>query len=133
MDAFILWGIGLFFIVMGILAIKNSSKCNTKIRAVYVDYAVIKVRNGGKMYFPVFRYRYNGQQYEEKTFQNFSKRYIHSTYQEGMEYDIYIDIENPKRFRVVQKFDFICLVLLVIGIFFFLGGFIPMKELFGMI
>ena len=46
MDAFILWGIGLFFIVMGILAIKNSSKCNTKIRAVYVDYAVIKVRNG---------------------------------------------------------------------------------------
>ena len=76
---------------------------------------------------------YNGQQYEEKTCQNFSKRYIHSTYQEGMEYDIYIDIENPKRFRVVQKFDFICLVLLVIGIFFFLGGFIPMKELFGMI
>ncbi len=68
---------------------------------------------------PVFRYNIGGKRYKEQTYQLFPQRYIHSHFQLGMTYTIYVDEKHPESFIVDPKMKGEGYLLIGLGIVMF--------------
>lgn len=111
----------LFFIILQYL----KSKCHKKIEATYLKCNTYISGTGGHglitQYAPVFKYRFNGKEYEKQTFQTFSKKAIKDLIV-GKNYIILINEKNPKIFILNKKLEIAEIIILLLGIFFILTG-----------
>ena len=68
--AVILFGMSITLII---LLIMRAVTCNVAVEAEYVSCYVNRTR-GGNSYYPIFRFCYNGIQYEEMAFPGFNSQ-----------------------------------------------------------
>ena len=93
--------IGVFLILFFIILQYSKSKCNTEIEAIYVKsnaYWSVHVTQ----YAPVFKYNFNGIEYERQTFQAVPKKYIKDLVV-GEKYNILINEKKPTIFILRKK------------------------------
>ena len=112
--------IGVFLIIFFIILKYLKSKCNTEIEAIYIksnDYWSVHVTQ----YAPVFKYNFNGKEYECQTFQTVPKKYIKDLVV-GEKYNILINEKKPTIFILRKKVKTGEIIILLIGIFFIIAG-----------
>ena len=112
--------IGVFLIIFFIILKYLKSKCNTEIEAIYIksnDYWSVHVTQ----YAPVFKYNFNGIEYERQTFQAVPKKYIKDLVV-GEKYNILINEKKPTIFILRKKVKTGEIIILLMGIFFIIAG-----------
>ena len=92
--------------------------CSLRINATYVDANSYYARNIGYVYNPIFRYQYNGIEYEIKSLQSFSEKELKSRFAKNKVYPIYISPKKHEKCMVDKEVDTPYLLILLIG---FLG------------
>lgn len=120
--------IGVFLIIFFIILKYLKSKCNTEIEAIYIksnDYWSVHVTQ----YAPVFKYNFNGVEYEKQTFQAFPKKHIKDLVV-GEKYNILIDERKPTRFVINKKVKNGEIVILLTGIFLTVAGIISIFNMY---
>ena len=109
----------LYFIILQ----NSKAKCNKKIEAIYIR--SIKYGHGlSTVYSPVFKYSFDGKEYEQQTFQSFSEKHIKDL-TTGKKYDILINEKKPTKFVISKKVKSSEIVLCIYGIsgiLFIIGG-----------
>ena len=86
----------MFAIALPIVIKKRVHDCKTPIEAECVAIRGYASTKGQKSYVPVFRYVYEGNEYEVQSPLMYSKKTI-MKYTTGQQYTIYIDPEHPKK------------------------------------
>lgn len=124
-------------IIMGIILILffivfqySKLKCNKKIEATYLKFNIYK-RHGtifGK-YIPVFKYNFNGNEYENQAMQSFSKKST-KNFVVGQNYTILINEKNPKRFILNRKIEIDEILILLMGLFLLFSGILAFLALY---
>ena len=97
-------------------------KCNKKIDATYLKFNIYV--HHGMIYYrytPVFKYNFNGKEYENQALQSFSKKYT-KNFIVGEKYQILINQKNPKKFIINRKVKIDEILILVTGLFLFFCG-----------
>ena len=84
-------------IVVLVIVKSRAANCKTQINAMLTAINSYPGTNGVTMYAPVFRYVYNGNQYEIQSPLTYSKKKIMKKYVTGQPYLIYIDANHPER------------------------------------
>lgn len=87
--ALLIWG--LFFFLL-----KKKKKCSMPVWAEYIKWNKYYGGRGGNTYAPVFRYTYEGKEYEEQSPVGYSQRRLEKHYQAGQKYKILIDENCPE-------------------------------------
>lgn len=87
--ALLIWG--LFFSLL-----RKRKKCRTPVWAEYIKWNEYCGGRGVKSYAPVFRYTYEGKEYEEQSPVGYSQRRLEKHYQIGQTYRILIDENCPE-------------------------------------
>lgn len=96
-------------------------KCNKQIDATYLKFNIYEHHGIGYRYIPVFKYEFNGNEYENQALQAFSKKYT-KNFVVGEKYTILINEKNPKRFIINRKIKIDEILILLMGLFLFLIG-----------
>ncbi|MBQ2937845.1 MAG: hypothetical protein IJE05_03060 [Clostridia bacterium] len=125
--------IGVFLIIFFIILKYLKLKCYKEIEAIYVKSNAYSSGTGGHglvtQYAPVFKYNFNGKEYEKQTFQTFSKKYIKNLIV-GEKYNILIDERKPSRFVINKKSRNDEILILLMGIFLIIAGIICMVNMY---
>ena len=119
--------IGVILICLIIFMQYLKSKCTTEVIGEFVKInTYISYGNGSSntSYAPVFKYKFNNTTYEKQTFQTFSKKYIEKNFLVGKNYTIYINEKNPKTFIIEKKSQPSDWLILLLGMFFVIIGFL---------
>lgn len=82
---------GTFFALL-----KKRRKCSTPVWAEYIKWNEYYGGRGGYTYAPVFRYTYEGKEYEQQSPVGYSQRRLEKRYQAGQKYKILIDEKCPE-------------------------------------
>ena len=90
------------FFVMGLWLILQTTRCKYPIKARFMDVHIMKSA-GMKDYFPIFRYEYDGCEYNVRSVQSFSLRYVKQHFVVGEEYPVFIDPDRPRNVAVSCK------------------------------
>ena len=112
-------GGGLMLILLFLISVYNTFSCTEKVEAEFVG----TKHNAKSTYMPVFRYRYESEEYEKPSVQAYTSMYLSRHYTEGKMYEIYVCPTKPsknvpkRRFLVPQVF------VAVLGVAFFTLGF----------
>lgn len=124
-------------IIMGIILILffivfqySKLKCNKKIEATYLKFNIYK-RHGTifNKYIPVFKYNFNGNEYENQAMQSFSKKFT-KNFVVGQNYTILINEKNPKRFILNKKIEIDEILILLMGLFLLFSGILSFLALY---
>ena len=112
---------GILLILFFIFLQLSKSRCKMKIDAIYLRYNTYKAPTGGygiiTSYSPVFRYEFNGQQYEVQTFEALTKKEVCQLIV-GNKYEIFINENKPQKFIIYKSIRFSEVITLLMGIFF---------------
>lgn len=111
---FIWLGLALAFLIMGLWLCMQTTRCKMPVKGTFLDVHVMK-STGMKDYFPIFRYEYEGCEYEVRSVQSFSRRYLQKTFVPGREYTVYIDPDKPRNVAVRNKPQMADILVLLIG------------------
>ena len=97
-------------------------KCTKKINATYLKFSIYN-RYGmlSSRYIPVFKYNFNGKEYENQAQQSFSKKFT-KNFVVGEKYTILINEKNPKKFIINKKVKIDEMLILLIGLFLLFSG-----------
>lgn len=119
LDAYVfVLGLGLVLIICGIyMGIIKKLQCSQKVSAAYRGAQSYTV-NGHTTYTPAFAFDFEGKHYSNTSGETFSGRKIQRKFQEGKQYDIYVDPRNPNSFCVSRSIEKSCVLLIVLGILF---------------
>ena len=110
-----LWlGLSLVFLIIGVCLYMQTTRCSAAVMGTFVGIQVLK-STGMKDYFPVFRYVYDGCEYEVRSLQSFSRRFLEKTFEPGKEYTIYIDPKKPRNAAVRNKPQTADILVLLMG------------------
>lgn len=124
-------------IIMGIILILffivfqySKLKCNKKIEATYLKFNIYK-RHGTifNKYIPVFKYNFNGNEYENQAMQSSSKKFT-KNFVVGQNYTILINEKNPKRFILNKKIEIDEILILLMGLFLLFSGILSFLALY---
>lgn len=124
-------------IIMGIILILffivfqySKLKCNKKIEATYLKFNIYK-RHGTifNKYIPVFKYNFNGNEYENQAMQSSSKKFT-KNFVVGQNYTILINEKNPKRFILNKKIKIDEILILLMGLFLLFSGILSFLALY---
>lgn len=124
-------------IIMGIILILffivfqySKLKCNKKIEATYLKFNIYK-RHGTifNKYIPVFKYNFNGNEYENQAMQSSSKKFT-KNFVVGQNYTILINEKNPKRFILNKKIEIDEILILLMGLFLLFSGILSFFALY---
>lgn len=94
--------LALAFLIMGLWLVLQTTRCNQRIKARFMDVHVMKSA-GMKDYFPIFRYEFEGCEYNVRSVQSFSYQYVRKHFVVGREYDVFIDPVRPRNVAVYNK------------------------------
>lgn len=97
-------------------------KCTKKINATYLKFNIYN--HHGMLfgrYIPVFKYDFNGNEYENQAQQSFSKKST-KNFIVGEKYTILINEKNPKKFIINRKIKIDEILMLLMGLFLILSG-----------
>lgn len=110
-------GIGCLFFACGYGRYKNRRECSIPVKGIYVDVRTV-VRNHTVYKYGIFEYQYAGQTYKHGSIDNIAGK-AGRAFGVGQAYEIYVNPEQPQRFRCLQKLwtinDFVTMLL---GLFF---------------
>lgn len=120
LTTFILYIASASSLCFGILLMNKRKKCNKAINAIFLRNDTIRVPKGCTKCLPVFRYEYNGCQYEGHSFVSFTKGTVKKYVPEKM-YIIYVNAYKPKDFVLTLRTNPSEILFIVLGIF--LGAF----------
>ena len=124
-------------IIMGIILILffivfqySKLKCNKKIEATYLKFNIYK-RHGTifNKYIPVFKYNFNGNEYEIQAMQSSSKKFT-KNFVVGQNDTILINEKNPKRFILNKKIEIDEILILLMGLFLLFSGILSFLALY---
>ena len=124
-------------IIMGIILILffivfqySKLKCNKKIEATYLKFNIYK-RHGTifNKYISVFKYNFNGNEYENQAMQSSSKKFT-KNFVVGQNYTILINEKNPKRFILNKKIEIDEILILLMGLFLLFSGILSFLALY---
>lgn len=124
-------------IIMGIILILffivfqySKLKCNKKIEATYLKFNIYK-RHGTifNKYIPVYKYNFNGNEYENQAMQSSSKKFT-KNFVVGQNYTILINEKNPKRFILNRKIEIDEILILLMGLFLLFSGILSFLALY---
>ena len=87
----------ILMIVVLVMVKSRVANCKTQINAMLTAINSYSSTKGVTMYAPIFRYVYNGNQYEIQSPLTYSKKKIMKKYVTGQPYLIYIDANHPER------------------------------------
>ncbi len=101
------------------VALFNTFRCTKRIQGVFTG-----VQRYGSKYAPVFKYVYDGETIEGRTYQLYSPSQLQSKYTEGETYEIFVDPRDPRicagERRIVSTvwvylaFGIICFIMLFV-------------------
>lgn len=114
---------GLLFVVLFLWINIRRMCCRGTVTGTFVGFRVYSSKSV-KSYAPVFRYKFDGKEYEQQSMDDVPRR-KHAEYVPGKEYRLFINQGNPKAIvcrRGVQGGDWLFAGLGFIGIFFGLAG-----------
>lgn len=118
--------IGIGFVMLSIYFHILKKGCNREITGVYSRVNEYKSYGGNgtstTKYAPVFRYHFEGNAYEQQTFQCFSGKYIAKNFVAGENYPIFINERKPERFVVHKRVEFRNIFMCLTGFFFMILG-----------
>ena len=113
--------LGILLILFFIFLQLSKSRCKMKIDDIYLRYNTYKAPTGGygiiTSYSPVFRYEFNGKQYEVQTFETLTKKEVCKLIV-GNKYEIFINENKPQKFIIYKSVRFSEVITLLMGIFF---------------
>lgn len=114
--------VGTILILVFIWLQYSKLKCTKKINATYLKFNIYN-RYGmlSSRYIPVFKYNFNGKEYENQAQQSFSKKFT-KNFVVGEKYTILINEKNPKKFIINKKVKIDEMLILVIGLFLLFSG-----------
>lgn len=121
---------GIILILFFILFQYSKLKCNKKIEATYLKFNIYK-RHGTifNKYIPVFKYNFNGNEYENQAMQSSSKKFT-KNFVVGQNYTILINEKNPKRFILNKKIEIDEILILLMGLFLLFSGILSFLALY---
>lgn len=90
------------FFIMGLWLVLQTVRCKHPIKARFIDVHILKSA-GMKDYFPIFRYKFEGCEYNVRSVQSFSLRYMKQHFVVDREYEVYIDPAKPRNVAVYNK------------------------------
>ena len=125
---------GIFLILIFSWLQYKKSKCNKSVEATYIK-ADTHYTFGiwSNYYIPIFKYFYNGIQYESRVIEPINKRKLESL-MKNIKCNILIDEKNPKNIIIDKKIRFDEISILLIGVLFiFVGVLLMHKRLYAMI
>lgn len=114
----ILLFLAIFFNAYWIWYFYIKKKCKKEVTATYVGKSKFRGRGSREEFIMVFRYKYQGTEYEEKSFETYRKKTIADRYIAEQEYPIYINEKHPKYYvlgKEIQPYD---LMLIGAGLVF---------------
>lgn len=114
--------VGIILILVFIWLQYSKLKCTKKINATYLKFNIYN-RYGmlSSRYIPVFKYNFNGKEYENQAQQSFSKKFT-KNFVVGEKYTILINEKNPKKFIINKKVKIDEMLILLIGLFLLFSG-----------
>lgn len=111
---FLTGALALLFI--SLFLIVRTQLCRTEITGTYIGYRSY----GGKMihdFVPVFRYEFEGEEYEQAVLQTFSKEYVNNTFERDHTYTLLLCPKYPKNIVLDRKVQCTEIMSLIVGIF----------------
>lgn len=87
--------IGVILILFFICLQYSTLKCNKKIEERYLRFNIYERRRIIYRYTPVFKYNFNGNEYESQALQSFTKNFA-KNFVGGQKYTILVNEKNPK-------------------------------------
>lgn len=99
--------LGMIIIYTEILKLKDLSRCATKVQAQYVDKEDVTNFGSGRdrEYCCIMKYTYKNVDYCEVSTQVFpSRNFIERDFNKGQIYDIYLDENDPKKYRLNDEY-----------------------------
>lgn len=118
---FFIGGIGCLLVIIGIKNIMDIFRCNTVVPATYVRNYTYTTK-GRTNHCPIFKYYFQGQNYEQQTGQVFSDKYMKKHFELGKSYEIYICSDNPQTCIPIKEIRIGDVLLVIGGIIFVLVG-----------
>ena len=97
-------------------------KCTKKIDATYLKFNIYNHHGMfSSKYIPVFKYKFNGNEYENQAQQSFSKKST-KNFLVGEKYTILINEKNPRKFIINRRIKIDEILMLLIGLFLLFIG-----------
>ena len=90
--------------------------CKVPIEAMYLYYNRYYGGKGQHSYAPVFRYTYQGKEYESQTYESYSFRKLNKLFTSGQRVNIWINEKNPKRCVTKRRVSAVYYLIFLIGI-----------------
>lgn len=113
--------VGLICVLVFIYAWYQVCSCKTPVAAVYLHYNEYYGGKGQHSYAPVFRYAFEGKEYERQTYEGYSRRKIEKLFITGETYQILIDEQNPQSCVTRKKVSLNYYVVFLMGIIFLIA------------
>lgn len=113
---FMMASVGVLMVWLGILMAVKTLQCKQSVPAVLLDYNFEYYR-GRQTSYPVFRYSYEGKNYQNRSAQGLSKRRAQKRYEIGQTYDLYINEKDPNYCVVSRRIQWVEVLCLLIGLF----------------
>ena len=124
---FILCCLGIYICSAEIDSIVTTYRCNRPVSAVLTDYGLEWSRGCYRTSSPIFKYRYNGEEYETKAAECFSIRYVMKHYEKGEMYTVYLSDKNPNFIKMERRVHLYEILMFLIGLTFIL---LPIAAVF---
>lgn len=123
---FILCCLGIYICSAEIDSIVTTYRCNQPVSAVMTDYGFEQYR-GHTTSSPVFKYHYNGKDYETKAAESYFPRHVVKHYEKGGTYTIYLSDKNPSLIKMERRVHLVEIIFFLIGLTFIL---LPIAAVF---
>ena len=108
--------IALFFNCYWVWYLYTKRNCTKEITATFVGKSKFRGGSFKEEYILVFRYQYQGTEYEEKSLETYSKKKVLDHYFADNEYTILLNEKNPKYYIMEQKVQMYDITLVLAGI-----------------